>query len=57
MFNLGNDEEISIADLARRVIAACKSSSTVEYISYDVPLARNSTIPNAEFPGWTRFGQ
>jgi UDP-glucose 4-epimerase len=35
VFNLGNDEEISIADLARRVIAACKSSSQIENISYD----------------------
>src|SRR5580704_3024171 len=35
VFNLGNDEEISIADLARRVIAACKSSSQIDNISYD----------------------
>jgi len=35
VFNLGSDEEVSIADLARRVIAACKSSSRIEFISYD----------------------
>jgi UDP-glucose 4-epimerase len=35
VFNLGNDEEISIADLARRVIAICKSSSPIENISYE----------------------
>jgi UDP-glucose 4-epimerase len=35
VFNLGSDEEISIADLARRVIEACDSSSVIEYISYE----------------------
>ncbi len=35
VFNLGNDQEISIADLARRVIEACKSSSTIEFTPYD----------------------
>jgi UDP-glucose 4-epimerase len=35
VFNLGNDEEISIVDLARQVIAACKSSSKIEFISYE----------------------
>jgi UDP-glucose 4-epimerase len=35
VFNLGNDEEISIMNLARRVIAVCKSSSSIENISYD----------------------
>jgi UDP-glucose 4-epimerase len=35
VFNIGSDNEISMADLARRVIAVCKSSSTVEYVSYE----------------------
>jgi UDP-glucose 4-epimerase len=35
VFNLGSDEEISIADLAKRVIAGCQSSSKIEYLSYD----------------------
>ncbi|MGD0462580.1 MAG: GDP-mannose 4,6-dehydratase [Tepidisphaeraceae bacterium] len=35
VFNIGSDEEITIADLARRVIAVCKSSSSLEYVSYD----------------------
>jgi UDP-glucose 4-epimerase len=35
VFNLGSDQEISIAELARRVIAVCKSSSKIEYISYE----------------------
>ena len=35
VFNLGSDQEISIAELASRVIAVCKSSSKIEYISYE----------------------
>src|SRR5580704_8110114 len=35
VFNLGSDEEISIADLAQRVITACKSTSPIEYLSYE----------------------
>jgi nucleoside-diphosphate-sugar epimerase len=35
VFNLGSDEEISISDLARRVIAVCKSSSRIEYVPYE----------------------
>lgn len=35
VFNLGSDEEVSIADLARRVIRATGSSSKIEYLSYE----------------------
>ena len=35
VFNVGSDEEISIADLAKRVIELSGSSSRVEYISYE----------------------
>jgi UDP-glucose 4-epimerase len=35
VFNLGSDQEISIASLARRVIELCKSSSMIESISYE----------------------
>lgn len=34
VINLGSDQEISIADLAKRVIELCDSSSTIEYVSY-----------------------
>jgi UDP-glucose 4-epimerase len=34
IFNLGNTEEVSIADLARRVIAFTGSASTVRHIAY-----------------------
>jgi UDP-glucose 4-epimerase len=35
VFNLGSDEEVSITDLARRVIRLCDSPSVIEYISYE----------------------
>jgi UDP-glucose 4-epimerase len=34
VFNLGADEEISINDLARRVIALAESQSTIEHVPY-----------------------
>lgn len=34
VFNLGSDDEIQIAELARKVIAICKSSSRIEYVTY-----------------------
>lgn len=34
--NIGNDEEISIGDLARKVITLTASSSDIEYVPYDV---------------------
>jgi UDP-glucose 4-epimerase len=34
VFNLGSDDEIQIGELARRVIAICRSSSKIEFISY-----------------------
>ena len=41
VFNLGSDEEISINDLAHRVIALAGSKSTVEHIPYDVAYGRS----------------
>jgi UDP-glucose 4-epimerase len=35
VFNLGSDEEVSINELADRVIRACSSKSRVEHVSYD----------------------
>ncbi|WP_437065437.1 NAD-dependent epimerase/dehydratase family protein [Streptomyces sp. enrichment culture] len=35
IFNIGSDGEISIGELADRIIAQAKSSSSVEYLSYD----------------------
>ncbi len=35
VFNLGSDEEISILDLARKVIELCGSKSGIDYIPYE----------------------
>lgn len=35
IYNVGSDEEISIGQLAHRVIAACGSKSTIEHMSYE----------------------
>lgn len=35
VFNIGSDGEISINDLAKKVIAACNSSSKINHVSYE----------------------
>lgn len=35
IFNLGGEEEVSINDLAKRIIALCGSKSTIQHISYE----------------------
>ena len=35
VFNLGNTEEVTINDLAERVIVATRSSSAIQHVSYD----------------------
>ena len=39
IFNLGNDQEVTIEELAQRVKAACGSSSELRYIPYDEAFA------------------
>ncbi|MGA2230044.1 MAG: GDP-mannose 4,6-dehydratase [Tepidisphaeraceae bacterium] len=41
VFNLGSDEEISIGDLARRVIAATGSKSVISHIPYEKAYGQN----------------
>lgn len=41
IFNLGSDEEISINDLARRVIELSESSSRIEHLSYEQAYGRH----------------
>jgi UDP-glucose 4-epimerase len=36
VFNVGGDEEVSMNDLARRVVASASSGSAIEHIPYDV---------------------
>lgn len=35
VFNIGSDEEISINDLARKVIRICESKSQIEHMTYE----------------------
>jgi UDP-glucose 4-epimerase len=35
VINIGSGDEVSIADLARRVVAAAGSKSKIEYLAYD----------------------
>ena len=41
VFNLGSDQEISIEDLARRVIAVTGSSSTIRHVPYQQAYGQN----------------
>jgi UDP-glucose 4-epimerase len=41
VYNLGSDEEISINDLARRVIAVTGSTSAIQYIPYEKAYGQN----------------
>lgn len=40
VFNLGSDEEVTINELARRVIALAKSKSTIEHVAYEKAYGR-----------------
>jgi len=35
VYNLGSDQEVSMNELARRVVAACGSRSAIEHVSYE----------------------
>ena len=35
VFNIGNNESVSMEDLAKRIITRTKSSSTIRYVPYD----------------------
>jgi UDP-glucose 4-epimerase len=61
IFNIGSDEEISISDLARKIIKLASSSSTIEYIPYKEAYGEGfedmkRRVPNIskiyQFVGW-----
>jgi len=54
VFNLGGNEEVSIRDLAERIIAAAGSTSKVEYISYDVAYEEGFEDMQRRVPDTTR---
>lgn len=54
VFNLGGNEEVSIRDLAERIIAAAGSTSKVEYIPYDVAYEEGFEDMQRRVPDTTR---
>jgi len=54
VFNLGGTEEISMADLAERIIRLADSSSVIEYIPYDVAYEEGFEDMERRVPDTTR---
>jgi len=54
VFNLGRTEEISMADLAERIIRLADSTSTIEYIPYDVAYEEGFEDMERRVPDTTR---
>jgi len=64
VFNIGSNDEISIEDLARRIIQLANSSSTIEYITYEEAYGKDfedmkRRVPDInkidKFVGWKPF--
>ncbi|HEX8911781.1 MAG TPA: NAD-dependent epimerase/dehydratase family protein [Humisphaera sp.] len=55
VFNLGGEQEVSINDLARLVIAACGSRSTVEHLSYQQAYGQQFDDMARRVPDLTRI--
>ena len=51
LFNVGGTEEISIEDLARRIIAMTGSDSKIEYIPYEVAFEKDFEDMQRRVPG------
>ena len=57
VFNLGSDEEISMNDLADRVIQLSGSKSTIEHISYEEAYGQKFDDMARRVPRWRRSGR
>ena len=57
VFNLGGDQEVSISDLARRVVELVGSESELEYISYDAAYEEGFEDMTRRVPNTTRARQ
>ena len=55
VFNLGSDEEIQIGELARRVIAICKSSSKIEFVTYAQAFGQSFDDTQRRVPNLTKI--
>lgn len=51
VYNIGGIEEISILDLAKRIITACGSSSDIRFVPYDVAFGKDFEDMQRRVPG------
>jgi UDP-glucose 4-epimerase len=54
VLNIGGVEEVSIADLAKRIITACGSSSKIQFIPYDKAFGKDFEDMQRRVPGIDR---
>jgi UDP-glucose 4-epimerase len=54
VLNIGGIEEVSIADLAKRIISACGSSSKIQFIPYDKAFGKDFEDMQRRVPGIDR---
>lgn len=54
VLNIGGTEEVSIADLAKRIISACSSSSKIQFIPYDKAFGKDFEDMQRRVPGIDR---
>ena len=54
VFNLGGTEEISMADLAAKIVGLAGSTSTIEYVPYDVAYEEGFEDMERRVPDTTR---
>ena len=57
VFNVGGIEEVSILDLAKRIIVACDSSSEIEMIPYDKAFGKDFEDMQRRVPGIEKIGK
>jgi UDP-glucose 4-epimerase len=56
IFNLGNDEEVTIRQLAERVISLTESSSKIQYVPYDVAYESGFEDMQRRVPDLSKIG-
>ena len=57
VYNIGNTEEVTILDLAQRVIARAGSKSAIEFVPYERAYQPGFEDMNRRVPDVSRIGQ
>lgn len=57
VYNVGGIEEVSILDLAKRIIAACGSSSDIRFVPYDVAFGKDFEDMQRRVPSIEKINQ